>query len=253
MAADKLAIYNEALGHLGSRELASLAENRDPRRRLDRAWDNAVRYTLEQAPWSFAIRSLQLEPTRSVTPAFGFSLAYQKPDDWLKTVELTSDERFDCPVKRYSDESGFWWTDTDPLFARFVSTDPAYGFDLSRWSATFSTYLAIRLARQTCQRITGSSSMMGDLVKLEKEERKRAKANDALNTAPVFPPMGTWVRDRMGRGGRGDGGFSSGGLVSGMPTTPTLPPTATGFLTADTTFVTADGDVTIDATLLPLT
>lgn len=212
MAADKLAIYNEALGHLGSRELASLAENRDPRRRLDRVWDNAVRYTLEQAPWSFAIRSLQLEPSPSIEPAFGYCLAYQKPDDWLKTVELTSDERGRCPIKEYADEAGFWFTDTDPVFARYVSLDPSYGLDLSRWSPTFTAYLAIRMAQLSCQRITGSSSMMADLVKLEDRERKRAKGNDALNTPPAFPPVGTWVRSRRSSS-RGDGGFSSGGLV----------------------------------------
>jgi hypothetical protein len=213
MAADKLAIYNAALGHLGSRELASLTENRDPRRRLDRAWNDAVAYTLEQGTWSFAIRSVELAPTPSVDPAFGYCAAFEKPGDWLKTIELTSDERFNCPVTEYVDESGYWWTDTDPLFARYVSLDPAYGLDLSRWSPTFTAYLAIRLAKLCCQRITGSSSMMADLVKLEDRERKRAKGNDALNTPPAFPPVGTWVLSRRSQAMRGDRGFSSGGLV----------------------------------------
>jgi hypothetical protein len=225
MAADKLAIYNEALGHLGSRELASLAENRDPRRRLDQAWAPAILYTLEQAPWSFAIRSVQLEPTPSIEPAFGYGCAYQKPDDWLKTVRICSDERFMCPLVRFTDESGYWWTDTDPLFVRFVSADPAYGLDPSRWSPSFAAYLAIRLAQITCQRITGSSTMMGDLIKLEKDERKRAKANDALNTPPVVPPMGSWLRARLGSSNRGEGNTSgNAGLVTtSLPQLPTEP------------------------------
>ncbi len=218
MSADKLAIFNEALGHLGSRELASLAENRDPRRRLDQAWSTAIRYTLEQAPWSFAIRSVQIEASPSVEPGFGYGLAYAKPDDWLKTVKVASDERFMCPVVRYTDESGYWWTDTDPLFVRFVSTDPAYGFDLSLWSPSFAAYLAIRLAQLTCQRITGSSTMMGDLIKLEDKERKRAKANDALNTPPVVPPMGSWLKARRGIGAsmHGEGRTGGGGGLSSV-------------------------------------
>lgn len=218
MSASKLAIYNEALGHLGSRELASLTENRDPRRRLDQAWAPAILYTLEQAPWSFAIRSVQLEPTPSIEPGFGYALAYEKPADWLKTVKVAGDERFMCPVVRYTDESGYWWTDADPLFVRFVSTDPAYGLDPSRWSPSFAAYLAIRLAQLACQRITGSSTMMGDLIKLEDKERKRAKANDALNTAPAVPPMGSWLKARRGMGTsmRGEGRTAGGGGLSSV-------------------------------------
>ncbi|GJD92932.1 hypothetical protein [Methylobacterium iners] len=231
MAADKLALYNEALGHLGERRLASLAENREPRRALDQAWAAAVLYTLEQAKWSFAIRSVQLAPVPSIAPGFGYGLAYQKPNDWLKTTAVATDERFTHPLVRYTDESGFWWTDTDPLFVRYVSTDPAYGLDLSRWSPTFGEYLALRLAQKTCQRITGSTSLMGDLVKLEDVARKRAKSNDANNTPPVFPPPGSWVRARTGR-------MSSEGESSGSAglTTTSDPQLPTDFIT-----VTVDG------------
>jgi hypothetical protein len=39
MSASKLKLYNDALGILGERRLASLTENREPRRVLDEVWD----------------------------------------------------------------------------------------------------------------------------------------------------------------------------------------------------------------------
>ena len=45
---DRLDVYNGALRRLGSRRLASLTENREPRRVLDDIWNNGalVNYAL---------------------------------------------------------------------------------------------------------------------------------------------------------------------------------------------------------------
>ena len=44
---DKLTVYNETLGLLGERKLASLTEQREPRRVLDGFWDQTVAYCLD--------------------------------------------------------------------------------------------------------------------------------------------------------------------------------------------------------------
>ena len=221
MPTSKLEVYNLALGHLGSRRLASLSENREPRRELDAEWHQAVLACLERGQWLFATRAVQVLPSDSVVPPFGYALAYPKPDDWLRTIEVCSDDRFACPVRAFSDESGYWWTDAQPLFVRYVSTDPAWGLDLSKWSPAFTMSVSIHLARQTCERITGSLERMQVLEKLAKQARLDAKALDAMNGPPARAPMGSWLRARLGGpdgGERGSGASAgTGGLVSTTP------------------------------------
>ena len=69
----QLFIYNEALGHLGERQLASLSEPREPRRVLDSYWSDVVGYCLSQGLWKFARRTIQVDNSSSLTPQFGFN------------------------------------------------------------------------------------------------------------------------------------------------------------------------------------
>ena len=133
MATTRLKLYNEALiTFLGERALGSLAENREPRRVLDAVWDNgAIDYCLEQGLWNFATRAQQITYSPSVEPPFGYRYAFTKPDDYVRTAAVCSDERFNCPLTQYADEGGFWFADLDTLYVKYVSDDDQYGYDLS--------------------------------------------------------------------------------------------------------------------------
>lgn len=78
----QLDIYNGALLHCGERFLASLTEQREPRRLLDRVWSsNGVKTCLEQGQWNFAMRTIQIDYDPSIAPSFGYARAFQKPND----------------------------------------------------------------------------------------------------------------------------------------------------------------------------
>ena len=74
----QLFIYNEALGHLGERQLASLSEPREPRRVLDSYWSDVVGFCLSQGLWKFARRTAQIDSSSSLTPQFGFNCVYYR-------------------------------------------------------------------------------------------------------------------------------------------------------------------------------
>jgi hypothetical protein len=208
--ASKLEVYNDALGHLGERKLASLAEAREPRRALDDQWDRGLRYCLEQGLWNFAMRTVSIEPEESVDPAFGLANAFTKPTDWIRTALVSDNERMIPPLNDYVDERGYWYADCDPLYVQFVSDDTNYGLDLSLWPETFAEYVGVYLARKTCKRITGSTEGVKDLRVEERRTRTDARSKDAMNQPVGQFPVGTWAGSRSSgqtRKSRWDGTF----------------------------------------------
>jgi hypothetical protein len=197
----KLEIYNEALAALGERKIASLTEDREPRRVLDDFYTGAMAYCLERGFWNWAIRTVQLDHSSSIDPPFGYSFAFTKPDDWVRTYVISANETLEPPLLKYVDEGGLWYADADPIYLRYVSSDTAWGMDLSLWPRSFAAFAATRLAARACKRITGSNAP-DDLLRDEKQSQANALSKDAMDEPPGFPPTGSWVTSRGG--GRSD-------------------------------------------------
>lgn len=193
-----LAIYNKVMNNLGERPLASLSETREPKRKVDAIFDDAVPYCLEQGLWNFAMRTVSIDPSATITPTFGYDNAFGKPTDWIRTAVLSGDPTLDPPLLEYSDESGYWYGNVDPLYAQYVSSDDDYGNDLGLWPESFAEYVGLHIARRICLGISASESRFALLEKLEKRMLNSARSKDAMNQAAGFPPTGTWVSSRMG-------------------------------------------------------
>lgn len=216
MSADKLSLYNDALTLCGERMLASLTENREPRRLLDQAWAaGAVDFCLETGQWNFAVNSIKLVYSPSVEPPWGYRRAFDKPTDYIRTMGVASDEYFKNPLVRYVDEADFWFADLDELYIRYVSNLPEYGMNMGRWPVSFSEMVSSYLAMKIVTRVTQDVAKRAMVAADYKARRLEAKSNDAMNEPTTFPPTGTWVRSRMaGRlGGCDDGGFRTGDLT----------------------------------------
>lgn len=214
MGTTRLQLYNDALMLCGERFLATLSEEREPRRLLDRVWDsNGVSYCLEQGQWQFAMRTQQVEYDPSTEPPFGYRRAFNKPDDWVLTSALCSDEYFRSPLLAYSDELEFWYADLDTIYVKFVSDDEDYGSDLSIWPATFCDYAAAYFASKIISKLAADRDRVtfllgapGDIDGGELGRRlKVAKSRAAMTGATTFPAQGSWSRSRYGtRGDRGN-------------------------------------------------
>lgn len=203
MAASKLSIYNAALGHLGERKLASLTEAREPRRVLDDFYPDVQAYCLEKSTWEFACRLVQIDASTSVTPPFGFTNAFVKPTDWVRTVLISGSETFDPPLAAYQEERGYWYADCDPLYVRYVSNHASLGGgDLSRWTQAFEDYVAYELAYRACLRISGAETRRGELRKEARKALSAARGIDTTSEAPQFSPAGSWVTSRGGNSNR---------------------------------------------------
>lgn len=199
---DKLTLYNEALGHLEERKLASLTERREPRFVLDDYFDGVVAYCLERKFWNFSYRSAEID-VANVTPLFGYLYATAIPDDWIRTRLLSASPTFNPPLLQFSEQAGFWYTNVTPIYVQYNSNDPLFGMDLGKWPASFADYVGLRLARRACKRVTGTAKLLGGpdgLIAEETKAYKIANANCAMNEAVGFAPMSGWVRARRGFG-----------------------------------------------------
>lgn len=203
--ADKLSLYNDALLILGERKLGSLSEAREPRRAIDDAYDKALGYCLEAGFWNFAMRAVQIDSSSSVVPTFGYTAAFPKPSDFVRTYKQSQFEQLDPLLLDIVDEPDYWYANCDPIYVKYVSDDIAYGKDLSIWPETFADYVATRLAFKACKRITGKDPT-DELIKGEKRAAAIARGKDAMNEPIGFPPMGTWASARL-RGINSRGGW----------------------------------------------
>lgn len=208
MSISKLDLYNRSLLHLGERKLASLTENREPRRVLDDVYPGAIDYTLGQGYWKFAIRTAKIVVDPNVTPTFGYSQAYQKPLDLVRTYKISSEEFMNVPLLQYNEEGSHWFSDSgNEIYVAYVSNDAAYGNDLSRWTEPFIRYFTLHLATEIVDRLAPT----GNDNKLEAKKAQAlddALTKDAMEGPTAFLPAGTWLSSRIGygRGGRRDRG-----------------------------------------------
>lgn len=200
MSTTRLKLYNSALFLVGERNLASLSENRLPRRLLDHLWDNGVvDFCLEQKQWKFATRTIRLDSDPSIEPDFGYQYGFVKPSDCLRTVALCSDEYFDHPIERYTDEAGYWFAETDPLYIKYISNDSQFGADLSLWPKSFEFYVGAHMAAEICLGLNQAETKQAALRKMADELLKKAASKDAMDGPTQRLPSGTWTNARAGR------------------------------------------------------
>jgi hypothetical protein len=192
--ATQLSLYNGALRILKERKLASLTENREPRRVLDDVYESTVKACLEQGLWNFATRTAKFTAEVGFVPAFGYKNQFIQPSDYVRLAAISTDEYFNSSLTRYTDEDGSWYADEGTIYVSYISNDVNYGGALSKWPETFTTYVETYLATMAGGRITGND--MDD--KLLRKALVDARSKDAMNEPTKFMPQGRWTQARGG-------------------------------------------------------
>jgi hypothetical protein len=198
--ANKLAIYNGALLFIGERKLVGLTDSNEPRRLLDGIYDRGgINTALEKGQWNFAMRSAKLEYAPSITPAFGYERAFEKPSDFVRLCALCADEFFTVPLLQYSDEAGLWFASEDEIYIKYVSDDSSYGKDFSLWPESFIRFVESYFGSQISFKLTQNRDKSDDLKLDSKKLLMEASSIDAMNDPTAFRPPGRW-RNSRGRG-----------------------------------------------------
>jgi hypothetical protein len=200
----KLQLYNQALRLVGEGKLATVTDNRPERFALDSIWDeDPVKQMLEETYWNFATRTMEWNYNSAIEPDFGYSRAFDKPANFVRTVAICSDEFFTAPLLGYCDEAGYWYCDLDTIYIKYVSDADDYGRDMSLWTELFRNCVATKMAKELAISLTKSLSLKDDLSKDHNKYLKEAKSLNAQEKPTQFLPAGRWIRSRSG--GRSSG------------------------------------------------
>lgn len=198
----RLSLYNDALLLCGERMLSNLTEEREPRRLLDQVWNSGgVNGCLEEGQWHFAMRTAQIDYDPDIEPDFGYQHAFTKPTDWVLTSALCEDEFFNEPLLQYSDEAGYWYSELDTIYVRYVSDDDTYGLNLNSWPSSFSDFVAADFASRIILKLSSDTAKHNMLIALREQSKKNAKNRAAMADPSKIPVQGNWSKARM-RGGR---------------------------------------------------
>lgn len=130
---------------------------------LSGAFLSSARAMLRAGNWRFALKSATL--SGSGTPLPGFSTAYPKPADWLRTQAffVLSGSR-ECPIDA-REHTAHWSTSAASPVVRYVSADAV---DATRWPEDFLRTVAAHLGIDT-----------GDAPAVESE--------DGVQRQPIWP------------------------------------------------------------------
>lgn len=218
---NRLALYNDALLLVGERDLTGLTVVEETRYLLDHVWNNGgVDSCLEEGQWEFAMRTVRIDYDPGITPDYGYNRAFDKPSDWILTSAVCSDEFFRVPVLRYVDEAGFWYSDLDSLYVRYVSNDASYGGDLSLWPKSFTEFVAAHFAALIVLKISNDEDRLRLFLSPERPERGirgrallKAKARCAMASPTQVSAQGGWSLARTRGVSRRDGGGNTGSLI----------------------------------------
>lgn len=200
MAASQMSIYNKALRWLEERPLASLTENREPRRLLDAEWQDAILYVLSQGYWKHAIRTIQANAEPNQAPNFGYLYAFLKPDDWVATCQVSDNTIFQPLLREYDDQNNYWYSYITPIYVKYVSNAPQFGLNMAMWTPGFVEYLSAYLAQLLAPRIKQAENKIATIDKVVKRLRAQGLSKDAMDLPPGKPPAGTWIMSRAPRG-----------------------------------------------------
>lgn len=194
----KLVLYNNAIREIGNSRLTALSEVREDRYLLDDIFDSQVALCLEEGQWNFATRAIEIAAEEVAEPSFGYDYAFAVPSDWVRTVGLSAEPTFNCPLLDYKPEQSYWWASVDPLYVRYVSNHAEYGLNYTIWPASFARYVELALALRICPRTTESEAKFERIEVMLRKARANVASIDAMNQPTQFPPAGSWVRSRGG-------------------------------------------------------
>lgn len=198
-------VYNKVFSMLKLPLITSNSDQSEARFTVDEAINNgAVETVFGKIPWNFTCIRTKLTYDSGYTATFGYTYRFDKPADFGRLAEMSSDEFFQTPVD-YLDEGDYFFSEVTPLYLRY--SDTGFLTTPAAWPDYFTDLVAAEIAKY-CTGLPGAdaSNLDSDYVKYEDE----AMSTDAQRNPPAVIHNGSWTGAR--------GGGRRNGIVKGRLT-----------------------------------
>lgn len=168
-------ICSNALLMLGDKPIASFTERTDRAETAANLWPDIRDEILRAKLWTCCRKRVLLPPLSNV-PAWGYTAAFRKPSDWLRTVQAG----YDGEALEYRDEGGHILANVTalPLIYTWRSEDPAV------WDALLVRVMTLAMAAAMAYAVTKSATVETTRLGALKEALQRAGAISGQDDGP---------------------------------------------------------------------
>jgi hypothetical protein len=195
MATSSVAIANRALQKLGARRIESLTQDHPNARSMSAAYATVRDAELRRYTWGFATRRASL-PADGEQTAWGQLNRFSVPDDYIRLIrDDETGQRTDWKIEGGDEGEGVFIVTADgaPLDIKYVARVE----DVNSYDALFVEAFACKLALETCEEITQSTSKKGSISADYDKAIADAKKFGAIEKDAQEFPEDDWVNARL--------------------------------------------------------
>ena len=189
-------ICNLALDHIKQDAISSIDPPSTKTETVCARWyDPTRRAVLRKHPWNFAIMRTTL-PRNSTDPDFGYSAAYDLPNNFVRLLTIGDDSVDDNRLK-YQIENGqllYNSDDTTALKVRYIYDHT----NVAKFDALFIDILAVELAMRMAYKFTGGENSITRLAALLKAIAPEGYAVDGQERPPQRIERSRFLQARRG-------------------------------------------------------
>lgn len=195
---NRLEIYNQALGFIGTRTIGSPNEHTPEAVQCELMWDRARRSTLRDFPYRFAVRRMRL-PEKEMPDVYELEWehCYGLPDTVLKVVRVHDGRRRGTNKTPYAvqrgDEGEILLTNVEQAMVDAVVDVE----DITQWDDAFVAAMARKLACLICVPLTKGDGKLNALTQAYQAAVPVAEGADASETYDGKPDD-AWLLARGG-------------------------------------------------------
>ena len=194
MATSKVQIANAALQKLGAKRIESLTQDSANARSMNAAFEGVRDSMFRRYDWSFAIRRASIAADAAQTE-WGSWNRYSLPADFIRLIrDDESGTNLDWRIESGAEGEGAFivTADSSPLEIRYVAKVE----DPNQFDVLFVEALEHKLAAETCEEITGSTSKQQRLDAAYDQAIAEAKRVGAIEKPAQDFPEDDWLAAR---------------------------------------------------------
>ena len=185
--ASKTQVANRWLMKLGQGRTSNIETDSSPAAiAVNQVWDTVRDAVLQQYPWNFAIKRVNL-PADVTAPSWGWGSAFSLPSDCLQLLEIKDNVPYEI-------EGGKILCDqADILYIRYIAKIT----DVALWPPVFVEVFAHEGAIETCVRITDDNALLQLLTVQKNDIVNSALATDSVENLPADVVEDEWLVARL--------------------------------------------------------